>query len=348
MAAELREAGRGAAARPAIEGAPEAGRVRAGRGEAGGPPPEVAAERAAAVAAGDPNAGLPTEWAGSRPTPTGRRKSAIPVIEIARAAKKAEALEGLERWKARHPEAAARARAGRHPRRRRCAAGRRSGTASGSTSSTCPEADRPPQEPLEVDYDPWAGYEWPDRAGAAGTGAAEEGRGIRRAGSRRTTAPRRTRDRRRRVRARSLERLGAGWAVAGDAAVAWRRPSRTDVVYGDPTRYRFTRRDDLLAVLRAAAAAVTTSRGTGCVFDEAASRRGAAEYTYEGHHRVPRRGRSSRSAHDGLIRSWREWQHVDDDARLVGVRRPAPTDRRPQPGAGRRAWAAHGHVRPEA
>jgi bifunctional non-homologous end joining protein LigD len=28
-----------------------------------------------------------------------------------------------------------------------------------------PEAERPAQEPLEVDYDPWAGYEWPDRAG---------------------------------------------------------------------------------------------------------------------------------------------------------------------------------------
>jgi DNA ligase D-like protein (predicted polymerase) len=79
----------------------------AGRGEAGGPPPEVAAERAAAVAAGDPNAGLPTEWEGSRPTPTGRRKTTIPVIEISRAASKAEALEGLERWKVRHPEAAA-------------------------------------------------------------------------------------------------------------------------------------------------------------------------------------------------------------------------------------------------
>src|SRR4249920_594312 len=74
-----------------------------GRGEAGGPPPDVAAERAAAVAAGDPNAGLPTEWAGSRPTPTGRRRSAIPVVEIARAEHKEEAMAGLERWKARHP-----------------------------------------------------------------------------------------------------------------------------------------------------------------------------------------------------------------------------------------------------
>ena len=43
----------------------------------------------------------------SRPTPTGRRKSSIPVIEIARAAHKDEALAGLDRWKTRHPEAAA-------------------------------------------------------------------------------------------------------------------------------------------------------------------------------------------------------------------------------------------------
>jgi bifunctional non-homologous end joining protein LigD len=28
-----------------------------------------------------------------------------------------------------------------------------------------PEADRPGQEPLEVDYDPWAEYAFPDRAG---------------------------------------------------------------------------------------------------------------------------------------------------------------------------------------
>ncbi len=94
-----------------------------GRGVDGGPPPEVAAERAAAVAAGDPNAGLPTEWPGSasgepppgwpgrrepwsgtRPTPTGRRKSSVPVIEIARAKAKADALAGLERWKAGHPD----------------------------------------------------------------------------------------------------------------------------------------------------------------------------------------------------------------------------------------------------
>jgi len=28
-----------------------------------------------------------------------------------------------------------------------------------------PESERPPQEVLEVDYDPWAGYTAPDRSG---------------------------------------------------------------------------------------------------------------------------------------------------------------------------------------
>ena len=107
MAAELREAGGRAAARPAVTQAPRRRRVRAGRGKDGRAAARGRRERAAAVAAGDPNAGLPTEWEGTRPTPTGRRKSSIPVIEIARAATKAEVLEGLERWKARHPEAAA-------------------------------------------------------------------------------------------------------------------------------------------------------------------------------------------------------------------------------------------------
>ena len=135
-----------------------------GRGVEGGPPPDIAAERAAAVAAGDRNAGLPTEWEGSRPTPTGRRKTSIPVIEISRAATKAEALEGLDRWKERHPEAAPhlepadvlvdgmRGRSSLWYRVR-------------VNLSHVPEADRPPQEALDPDYDPWAGYEWPDRSG---------------------------------------------------------------------------------------------------------------------------------------------------------------------------------------
>ena len=129
-----------------------------GRGEAGGPPPEVAAQRAAAVAAGDPNAGLPTEWEGSRPTPTGRRRTSIPVIEISRAASKAEALAGLDRWKARHPEAASalepadvlvdgmRGRSSLWYRVR-------------VNLIHVAETARPPQEALESDYDPWAGQD---------------------------------------------------------------------------------------------------------------------------------------------------------------------------------------------
>jgi bifunctional non-homologous end joining protein LigD len=100
----------------------------------------------------------------TRPTPTGRRRTSIPVIEISRAKTKTDALEGLERWKARHPEAAAhldvadvlvdgmRGRSSLWYRVR-------------VNLSHVPEGDRPPQEPLDPDYDPWAEYEWPDRAG---------------------------------------------------------------------------------------------------------------------------------------------------------------------------------------
>jgi bifunctional non-homologous end joining protein LigD len=135
-----------------------------GRGVEGGPPPDVAAERRKAVESGDPNAGLPTEWSGTRPTPTGRRRSSIPVIEISRAAKKAHALSGFERWKDRHPEAA------RHLQEKDLLVDSMRGRFTTWTRirvnlSSVPEADRPPQEPLDPDYDPWAEYEGPDRSG---------------------------------------------------------------------------------------------------------------------------------------------------------------------------------------
>ena len=134
-----------------------------GEGVEGGPPPEVQAERAAAVAAGDRNAGLPTEWEGTRPTPTGRRKSSIPVIEIARAASKADVVAGFERWKARHPDAAAhlepadvltdgmRGRSSLWYRLR-------------VNLIHVPDELRPAQEPLDPDYDPWANITPEDRA----------------------------------------------------------------------------------------------------------------------------------------------------------------------------------------
>ena len=102
--------------------------------------------------------------AGTTPTPTGRRKSSVPVVEISRAKSKEGALAGLQRWKGRHPEAAAalepadvlvdgmRGRSSLWYRVR-------------VNLVHVPEGDRPPQEPLDPDYDPWVEYEWPDRAG---------------------------------------------------------------------------------------------------------------------------------------------------------------------------------------
>ena len=87
--------------------------------------------------------------------PTGRRRTTMPLIEVARAATEAEALEGLERWKARHPDVwpllapadvlvdGMRGRSSLWYRIR-------------LNLRNVPEAERPPQETLEVDYDPWS------------------------------------------------------------------------------------------------------------------------------------------------------------------------------------------------
>jgi bifunctional non-homologous end joining protein LigD len=90
---------------------------------------------------------------------TGRRKSTKPVIEIARAATKDEAMQGLDRWKARHADAASHlepadvlvdSMRGRHTTWTRIRV----------NLEHVPEAQRPAQEPLEVDYDPWEGQTW--------------------------------------------------------------------------------------------------------------------------------------------------------------------------------------------
>jgi len=92
------------------------------------------------------------------PSPTGRRQSAKPLIEIARAKTKAEAMEGLERWKSRHRDVwplleaadvlvdSMRGRSSTWTRIR-------------VNLEHVPEDKRPPQEPLEVDYDPWSGFQ---------------------------------------------------------------------------------------------------------------------------------------------------------------------------------------------
>jgi bifunctional non-homologous end joining protein LigD len=97
---------------------------------------------------------------GKRSGPSGRRRTTMPLIEIARAETEDEAMEGLERWKERHPGVwpllepedllvdAMRGRSSTWTRIR-------------LNLKNVPEGQRPAQEPLEVDYDPWAGIEWP-------------------------------------------------------------------------------------------------------------------------------------------------------------------------------------------
>jgi DNA ligase D-like protein (predicted polymerase) len=114
-----------------------------------GEPPRVQPSKQRAPASPPPAPGKTTG-------PIGRRKSVMPLIEVARAASEAEARAGLERWKQRHPGVwpllepadvlvdAMRGRSSTWTRIR-------------LNLQHVPEADRPPQEPLEVDYDPWAG-----------------------------------------------------------------------------------------------------------------------------------------------------------------------------------------------
>ncbi len=126
--------------------------------------PEAEASREKVRAAMERRFAETGSWPGTRPAPTGRRRSSVPVIEIARAATQPEALAGLERWKARWPAAAALlvppdvlvdSMRGRSTTWTRIRVNLRH----------VPEAERPPQEPLDPDYDPWAGYAWPDRSG---------------------------------------------------------------------------------------------------------------------------------------------------------------------------------------
>ena len=80
----------------------------------------------------------------------------MPLIEIARAKTKPEALEGLERWKAKHPKVVSLLEPADV-----LVDGMR-----GSSSlwyrirvnlQHVPAKNRPEQAELEVDYDPWAG-----------------------------------------------------------------------------------------------------------------------------------------------------------------------------------------------
>jgi bifunctional non-homologous end joining protein LigD len=95
------------------------------------------------------------------PKGVGRRQQTMPLIEIARAKTKDEAEAGLDRWKQRHStvvpylepaDILVDGMRGRSSIWYRIRVNLRH----------VPEAERPSQEPLEVDYDPWAGLMPPE------------------------------------------------------------------------------------------------------------------------------------------------------------------------------------------
>jgi DNA ligase D-like protein (predicted polymerase) len=111
-----------------------------------------------------PKGEVPPPAPGKTVGPTGRRRTTMPLIEIARAASEAEARAGLERWRTRHAEIWSHlapsdilvdSMRGRNTTWTRIRINLRN----------VPESERPAQETLEVDYDPWAGYQGPDRSG---------------------------------------------------------------------------------------------------------------------------------------------------------------------------------------
>lgn len=138
-------------------------------------------ERFAAV--GDPHAGIddaagtldgllalaaelgPAEKSPRGGDGSGRRQSVMPLIEVARTKTKPEALAALDEWKSRHANVVPALQPADV-----LVDGMR-----GSSSlwyrvrinlQHVPESERPQQEELIADYDPWAGKEWPVRPGS--------------------------------------------------------------------------------------------------------------------------------------------------------------------------------------
>ena len=147
----------------------------AGMDEAAGPLDALVEQAARDEAAGLPDAPWPPHYekqAGEAPrvqpskrrsgtgaaagSGTGRRQSSKPLIEIARAEFEDQALAGLERWKERHGDVWPLLEA------RDVLVDKMRGRSSvwyriRLNLQHVPADQRPAQEPLEVDYDPWAG-----------------------------------------------------------------------------------------------------------------------------------------------------------------------------------------------
>jgi hypothetical protein len=138
----------------------ERGDASAGIDAAAGSLEGLLALSAAQEAAGLGDAQWPPHYRKQRDEPPrvapSRRRSTQPLVTVAKAAHQADALAGLERWKARHPAAAARLQVddvlvdtmrGRSTTWTRIRVNLRH----------VPEAERPAEEPPSPDYDPWAG-----------------------------------------------------------------------------------------------------------------------------------------------------------------------------------------------
>jgi DNA ligase D-like protein (predicted polymerase) len=108
---------------------------------------------------GEPPRVAPSRTKGAAATGkgTGRRQSKQPLITVAKAEHKDDAMAGLERWKVRHPEAAALlqvddvlvdAMRGRFTTWTRIRVNLRH----------VPEGERPAEEPADPDYDPWRAW----------------------------------------------------------------------------------------------------------------------------------------------------------------------------------------------
>jgi bifunctional non-homologous end joining protein LigD len=151
----------------------ERGDASAGIDQAAGSLDKLLALSAAQEAAGLGDAPWPPHYkkqgdepprvAPSRKKGSGRRQPTQPLITVAKAQYKEEALAGLERWKARHPEAAALLEAddvlvdamrGRSSTWTRIRVNLRH----------VPESERPAEETPDPDYDPWRGFKPPPKA----------------------------------------------------------------------------------------------------------------------------------------------------------------------------------------
>ncbi|HET8776190.1 MAG TPA: DNA primase, partial [Candidatus Limnocylindria bacterium] len=126
-----------------------------------GPAPDPTAPRGRAGSVPPAMPSAPARNADGTVPPTGRRRSSQPLLVISQAADKADALAGLDRWRARHQDAAAHVRdpedllidamRGRYKVWWRVRVNLRN----------VPEPLRPAAEPPDPDYDPWDEFREP-------------------------------------------------------------------------------------------------------------------------------------------------------------------------------------------